>query len=585
MSKKQKLNSYLHYVDKALEIVLKEKNHPPLKKEQCNQLFWMLASKNSFSQLPTGFGKTFAGVILPRMITVLKENFGCPVATEARVILISPLVNIIYSLESYLKHLSISYQILKTDESIDCSVEVVLVSPEQLYHTKTLNEVKKHSWSAIIIDEEHLVYQHGMDLCSQGKKAKKVFRTAFRCLSMLNDLGAPFEIHTATALKVKQLINFLGKQNSDWEFQYVAPERENLTYYIFSGEEAPSDFRNLQFVLDHLSSEDKGLMLVYVNSVQDGSEFYFWVNSYCQEEGLIHYSCKNSRPINPFAFLHANISEERKREILMDANGGKLRLLIATSAAGAGINIPVKTFVGWGFAKDPCSIIQAQGRAGRGMDSADIVWFFKPEHHGRRVSKDSEVRELLIKKRCIRETCNKWFSPSYQSAIDRDPHGCCSYCMTNNCEMENCEKCSDGFKKFQVSKEDLGPTLKNHITASTIEFLDALDVHEISMGLSKCSPAKFVAVLVKNCHKFKSVSDINYFLETFSLTHSVKEHLKKFIKEEFSSFIGTDEFVFDRTVESVDQHILSDKESSSDSEGSEDNSATSEYYDSSDSSD
>ena len=212
-----------------------------------------------------------------------------------------------------------------------------MVSPEQLYHTKTLNEVKNYSWSAIIIDEEHLVYQHGMDVCSQGKKGKKVFRKAFECLSMLNDLGAPFEIHTATALKVRQLINFLGKRNSSWEFQYVAPERENLKYYIFSGEAAPSDFRNLRFVLDHISSEDMGLMLLYVNSVQDGSEFYFWINSYCQEEGLIEYSCKNSRPTNPFAFLHANISEERKKEILMDAKDGKLKVLIATSAAGAGM--------------------------------------------------------------------------------------------------------------------------------------------------------------------------------------------------------------------------------------------------------
>ena len=59
------------------------------------------------------------------------------------------------------------------------------------------------------------------------------------------------------------------------------------------------------------------------------------------------------------------MTAEKKTEILTDAANCELNVLIATSAAGAGINLPVVGFVGWGLDKLTSGIIHSQGRAGR----------------------------------------------------------------------------------------------------------------------------------------------------------------------------------------------------------------------------
>ena len=154
------------------------------------------------------------------------------------------------------------------------------------------------------------------------------------------------------------------------------------------------------------------MTLVYVQRVTEGAEIFFSLLDYCEKNKLITYSPLDKLPSKPFAFLHAKLSEETKKTILSDSCNGLVKVLIATSSAGCGINLPVKNFVGWGLDPEPSGLIQASGRTARKpMDSeGSVLWVHNSALHGRRIPALSKVRDLLKTDQCLRQVMNGWFS-------------------------------------------------------------------------------------------------------------------------------------------------------------------------------
>ena len=275
---------------------------------------------------------------------------------------IVPLVAIMESLEEQLVDLDVSYQFLRagTTSIINDKVKVVAISPEKLTDKDTLASVTCLKWSAIILDEPHLAVQWGIGNKKRGK-FKKPFREAFVKLSRLNQTGAVFQLQTATATQLPQVFALLGKKDSSWRKNIMLPERKNLVYYLFSGINAPRNIFQFNCVPEFLKidTETPGALLVYVQRIEDGCDIYFEVNEFCME---------NNIPRNPskrFAFLHANLEDDRKREILKQTREGKVKVLIATSAVGNGVNLPILKTILWGLDPEPSGVIQSSGRTAR----------------------------------------------------------------------------------------------------------------------------------------------------------------------------------------------------------------------------
>ena len=353
----------LNHIVAAASLLTDEQSHPPLNSGQLFQLESMINKQNSLCQLPTGYGKTYAGICLPDILLILKEKFGyLEVSDQPRVLYIVPLLAIMVSLEEQLVKLNISYQFLRsgTTNIVNDKVKVVAISPEKITVKETLAIIVSLKWEAIILDEPHLAVEWGIPKKKRGKSSKP-FREAFAKLNKLNQTGAVFQLQTATAVELPKVFALLGRKDSSWTKNILLPERKNLIYFLFSGKNAPSNIMQFDCVLEFLKLETSapGALLIYVQRVDDGSEIFSEINEFCTVNKISSDSGRR------FAFLHANLEAERKRELMKLVCDGNIKVLIATSAVGNGVNLPILKTILWGLDPEPSGVIQASGRTAR----------------------------------------------------------------------------------------------------------------------------------------------------------------------------------------------------------------------------
>ena len=264
-------------VDKAdvlmsVEMLRNRQNHPQISEFQINIVLALAEKKNSLNQVPTGSGKTWPVVCFPQILDILRDTFKYNLPLETRVLYVVPLVAIVHSLQKEMKALHIPYQIMGAGGSstVNNEAKVIVLSPERLQSKSVMSSILSLPWSCVSIDEPHLALEWGLS----KSKRQKPFREAFNKLNNLNKLGTAFEVHSATIENVEALCRFVGRQNSQWVKQLVVPERSNLSYFVFSGKGAPLNILQLPCIKQSLEEEIGGIILVYVQSVQEGSEIY-----------------------------------------------------------------------------------------------------------------------------------------------------------------------------------------------------------------------------------------------------------------------------------------------------------------------
>ena len=189
-------------LSQAATLLTDKQGHPPLSSAQMFQFWCMVNKEDSLSQMPTGSGKTYAGICLPDLLLILRAQFGyTDIAEEPRVLYIVPLLAIMETLEEQLVQLDITYQFLRegTTNIVNDQVKVVAISPKKLTSREILSSVTALDWSAVILDEPHLAIQWGIG-DKKKWKFKNAFREAFSKLNRLNQTGAVFQLQTATAV-------------------------------------------------------------------------------------------------------------------------------------------------------------------------------------------------------------------------------------------------------------------------------------------------------------------------------------------------------------------------------------------------
>ena len=356
----------------------------------------------------------------------------------------------------------------------------------------------------------------------------------------------------------------------------MLPERPNLRYFLLSGPSAPTCVLQLPIVTNFLMSNTPGLMMIYVQTLDDGSSIFMELHEFSVANGLVTFPSTSTIPKKEFAFLHSNLTEGSKTKIIQDALNMKIRILIATSSAGAGVHLPISIFVGWGLDRKASSIVQASGRTARGAGKGDVVWVHNPSIHGRRVPGNSAAREMLSGK-CLRACQNDWFGEEVieeDSTVRLEPHDCCSVCMSHCIKEGPCVDCARALRLIEFDERVF---MKNVAGVKCFEqFLRSLDLE------SKCPPgcppyevSSLAKAIISHLDETKSIPETKSFLEIFALGEELCRIIGTFLEDE--GLLLFSKYGVENKCEN-DSVLLDSEESDASTENSDDIDTESEEY-------
>ncbi|MBB4946526.1 ATP-dependent DNA helicase RecQ [Kitasatospora gansuensis] len=235
-------------------------------------------------------------------------------------------------------------------------VDVLLVSPERLNNPDFRDQVLPKlaaSTGLLVVDEAHCISDWGHD-----------FRPDYRRLrTMLAELspGVPVLATTATANArvtadvADQLGTGSGDRSEGDALVLRGPlDRESLSLSVL---QLPDPAQRLAWLADHLA-ELPGSGIVYTLTVAAADE----VTAFLRERGY------------PVASYSGRTEDAERRTAEADLLANRVKALVATSALGMGFDKPDLGFVvHLGSPGSPIAYYQQVGRAGRGVDRAEVL--------------------------------------------------------------------------------------------------------------------------------------------------------------------------------------------------------------------
>ncbi|MFJ9521389.1 DEAD/DEAH box helicase [Kitasatospora sp. NPDC101801] len=237
-------------------------------------------------------------------------------------------------------------------------VDVLLVSPERLNNPDFRDQVLPKlaaSTGLLVVDEAHCISDWGHD-----------FRPDYRRLrTMLAELspGVPVLATTATANArvTADVADQLGTGSGDRADSEAGAlvlrgplDRESLSLSVL---QLPDPAQRLAWLADHLA-ELPGSGIVYTLTVAAAEE----VTAFLRERGY------------PVASYSGRTEDAERRTAEADLLANRVKALVATSALGMGFDKPDLGFVvHLGSPGSPIAYYQQVGRAGRGVDRAEVL--------------------------------------------------------------------------------------------------------------------------------------------------------------------------------------------------------------------
>ncbi|XP_061171628.1 uncharacterized protein LOC133181101 [Saccostrea echinata] len=211
------------------------------------------------------------------------------------------------------------------------------------------------------------------------------------------------------------------------------PDRNNIKLFL-QCVKYNTPLENTFFFLILMLKEKKELCdryLIFCPSIRTCSKLYTMFRIMFKE---------NVKLIDHIEMYHSKTTDDVKQLVKEDMSkeNGKIRILIATSAAGMGVNFKgVKYTINYGCPRDMDTFVQQYGRAGRDGGSAMSLLIYT-KHDIKCIDDDMK---LYVKNETICRRENILSSYKSKPAMDRDMHMCCDIC-DKKCHVKDCEKCS-----------------------------------------------------------------------------------------------------------------------------------------------
>ena len=225
------------------------------------------------------------------------------------------------------------------------------------------------------------------------------------------------------------------------------PDRENIKLFVKKFKSTQPLCETFRFLLDEVYEKKQSCRrcVIFCPSIKACSELYTMfrlnVNSCMGHINMYHSKTTDT--------VKEEVKEDMKKE------NGQIRILIATSAAGMGVNfVGVNDVINFGPPKDMDTFVQQFGRAGRDGSSAMAILIY----NGRQCRNlDSDMKDYVLNTdKCRRESLLSAYNA--QPCEDRVMHLCCDICSldcicgNDNCSEYNHPYCS--FEEDSSSSED-----------------------------------------------------------------------------------------------------------------------------------
>ncbi|SOD70718.1 RecQ-like ATP-dependent DNA helicase [Jatrophihabitans sp. GAS493] len=232
-------------------------------------------------------------------------------------------------------------------------VDVLLLSPERLNNPDFRDNVMPQlatSCGLLVVDEAHCISDWGHD-----------FRPDFRRLrTLLPELPPAIPVLATTATANSRVVADiadvlgLGEESPDVLVLRGSLDRESLHLGVL---QLPSTPHRLAWLAEHLD-ELPGSGIIYTLTVAGSEE----VADYLRERGF------------PVAAYSGKTEQGERLEAEENLIGNRVKALVATSALGMGFDKPDLGFViHFGAPNSPIAYYQQVGRAGRGVDNAQVI--------------------------------------------------------------------------------------------------------------------------------------------------------------------------------------------------------------------
>jgi ATP-dependent DNA helicase RecQ len=232
-------------------------------------------------------------------------------------------------------------------------IDVLLLSPERLNNPEFRDQVLPRlaaTCGLLVVDEAHCISDWGHD-----------FRPDFRRLrTLLADLAAPIPVLATTATAnsrvVEDIAEVLGLGQDDEEVLVLRGPLDRASLYL-SVLTVPNQAERLAWLADHLR-DLPGAGIIYTLTVAASQE----VADYLRDAGYV-------------VTAYSGQTESAERLVAEeDLIHNRVKALVATSALGMGFDKPDLGFViHLGAPSSPIAYYQQVGRAGRGVERAEVI--------------------------------------------------------------------------------------------------------------------------------------------------------------------------------------------------------------------
>ena len=303
-------------------------------------------------------------------------------------------------------------------------VQLVFITPENLITNKTFREMLlsppyQKNLVALVVDEAHCVKTWGDE-----------FRKAFSQIGDLRSLlPSSVNVLALTATATFDTFDAVTKRLSMENVRLVAlpPFRNNISYTVSEKCDAIS-------VTDAIALELKEKRvtfpktLIYVRTYADCSTIYMLLKGNLGPAITEPPGCPSVSGHRLVDMFTRVLSSEKKEDVIHSFSevGGTLRVVIATTAFGMGVDCPdIRRVIHWGLPTSIEEYVQETGRCGRdGYQSTAVLYPVKGTRYA-----EFPVKEYINNnKMCRRRQLFKQFLMYDENEINVYGTDCCDIC-------------------------------------------------------------------------------------------------------------------------------------------------------------
>ena len=311
--------------------------------------------------------------------------------------------------------------------------QLIFISPENIvldskYRNMLTSSNLVEKIVAVAIDEAHCVKTWGDE-----------FRKAFAVIGELRSLlPTSVNLMALTATATIETFQVIVKRLSlNKPILIGLPPNRNNIYYAVDNEKDVYD------LTDKLAEEIKTMRcafsktVLFVRTYQDCSNIYLLLKKKMGEAFTEPLGFPNM-PGHRLVDMYTRVATaEMKKEVLESfcTNGGNLRLIIATTAFGMGIDCPdIRQIIHWGLISNIEDYVQEMGRAGRdGSNSTALLYGSKGSRHANKDIKHYAANSSV----CRRRLLFRGFLFHSDNDIDISGCKCCDVCL-KSCKCVSC---------------------------------------------------------------------------------------------------------------------------------------------------